>query len=299
MKKTLYDVSMIETDVMKMLVTVEMSKKTKDNYEHYLQLFFGWWFENHSGTDPKTASPTDAMTWLNTHPLWVSSTRYAAGAAIKKFYKWEYGDGHQMLVLKIKRVDPGPQRTLDQDELLDVLASIDTTTTVGIRDLAILSIMVDTGIRASEVCNLELDNLNFDKRKFIVTVKGGYKAEKNFFDYSAICLQNWLFVRNQCAVKGTKEVFVSVGEKKPGTKMTVSGLRYLSEKMSKLSGISKFSPHSLRRTFATLATENGAPSRVVQLAGGWKSIRMVERYTRALKPEAIKPYSPIDKLMKI
>ena len=58
-----------------------------------------------------------------------------------------------------------------------------------------------------------------------------------------------------------------------------------------------FSP-CLRRTFATLATENGAPTRVVQVAGGWKSLRMVERYTQALKQDAIKPFSPVDRLMK-
>ncbi|WP_160317549.1 tyrosine-type recombinase/integrase [Ornatilinea apprima] len=287
---------MIEAEVLKMLALTEMSTATKQSYEFYCRDFFRWWFENNPDLDPILVSVDDVMLWLSTHPKWTSSTKHIAGSALKKFYRWKYGE-HPLELLKIKRVDPGPQRTLDRGELLDVLSSIDTTTIGGIRDLAILSLMVDTGIRATEICNLEMDRLNLDKKRFTVKVKGGGIAEKLFFDYTGLCLRNWLVLRDEIVMKGVKNVFVSVGGKRPGTPLTRSGIRYLSKKMSALSGIARFSPHCLRRTFATLATENGAPSRVVQVAGGWKSIRMVERYTKALKPEAIAPFSPIDKLM--
>lgn len=293
----LYSINMIEAEVHKMISTLDFNEQTKTNYENYCCQFFGWWYKENPDGDPIKVDADDVLIWLNEHKNWASATKYSAGAAVKKFYRWKYGEFHSVNNVKVRRVDPGPQRTLDQDELLDVLASIDTTTITGIRDLAMISVMVDTGIRSSEVCNLDLAYLNMDKQKFTVIVKGGYLAEKLFFDYTALCLSNWISLREKVAMKGTTNVFVSVGGKTPGLRLTPSGIRYVSAKMSKISGLTKFSPHSLRRTFATLATENGAPSRVIQVAGGWKSIRMVERYTRALKPEAIKPYSPIDKLM--
>ena len=52
----------------------------------------------------------------------------------------------------------------------------------------------------------------------------------------------------------------------------------------------------MRRTFATLAIKNGAPTRLVQIAGRWKNIREVERYTRALDAADLEPYSPVGNL---
>jgi len=293
----MYHVSMIEGRIYLMLEGSSLTRQTKDNYFFYSRDFFSWFFEKHPDSHPKEVDAFIVSEWLKTHPKWVSATKYQAVAALKKFYKWEYGEDHPVLQIKIKRTDPGPQRTLDKDELMDVMASIDTSTINGIRDLAILSLMVDTGLRATEVCDLELSRLDLKKQRLSVKVKGGGIAEKLFFDYTTSCLERWLAVRPQVASLGAKTVFVSNGGRKPGQKMTRSALRYLTNKLTTLSGTAHFSPHAMRRTFATLATENGAPSRVVQVAGGWKSIRMVERYTQALKQEAIKPFSPVDRLM--
>lgn len=293
-----YTGSMIESDVMKMLLSADMAAKSKANYEYYLRSWFSWFFDRKPDGDPKDVDAVEVALWVNEHPKWTSSTRYTAVAALRKFYKYKWGEEHPVCRIKIKRVDPGPQRTLDKNELMDVLSSLDTTTLTGIRDLAILSLMVDTGLRASEVCNLEVARLDLKRQRLTVLVKGGGIAEKLFFDYTTACLENWLAVRYKAATETNRYVFCSIGGKNPGGKMTRSGLRYLANKLSRLSGIPHFSPHSMRRTFATLATENGAPTRVVQVAGGWKSIRMVERYTQALKQDAIKPFSPIDRIME-
>lgn len=292
-----YHRSMIEADLNRMLAEAQMSKRSKENYDHYCRSWFGWFYNQFPDGDIKDADGLMVQSWLAKYPTWKSSTRYAAVAALRKFYKWRWGEFHPVAQMRVKRHDPGPQRTLDKDEVLSVLAALDTTTANGIRDLAILSLMVDTGLRASEVCNLEVSRLDLRKKRFTVQVKGGGFAEKLFFDYTSTCLENWLAIRPRLALPGVKTVFVSIGGKKPGLPITSSALRYLTKKLATLTGTNHFSAHALRRTFATLATENGAPSRVVQVAGGWKSIRMVERYTQTLKQDAIKPYSPVDRLM--
>lgn len=292
-----YHVFMIEADLFRMLTEAQISSQTKENYDHYCRSWFNWWFERNPDGDPKNAQALDVHLWLSDNPKWTSSTRYAATAALRKFFRWKYGDYHPITTIKVRRIDPGPQRTLDKTEVLDILSVIDTTTVIGIRDLAILSLMIDTGLRASEVCNIEIARLDLKKERLSVVVKGGYMTEKLFFDYTRLCLENWLAVRDRIAAKDCSSLFVSIGGKSPGKKITPSTLRYLTAKLAVVAGIGNFSAHALRRTFATLATENGAPSRVVQVAGGWKSIRMVERYTQSLKQDAIKPYSPVDRLM--
>jgi hypothetical protein len=47
-----------------------------------------------------------------------------------------------------------------------------------------------------------------------------------------------------------------------------------------------------------MSTNNGAPSRVIQVAGRWSDIAMVERYTRTIEAEAIQPYLPMHHALK-
>ena len=62
--------------------------------------------------------------------------------------------------------------------------------------------------------------------------------------------------------------------------------------MGKETGLGLISPHDLRRTFATLALLNGAPTRVVQIAGGWANLNESERYSQALEAKHFAPYFP-------
>jgi integrase len=290
----------IATDVMRCFASLDLSPATQEMYKYFLRDFFAWLARERPDVSPKQADTVIAFDWMNReHRHWSRSSRYNAAASLRKFYRWKYGGSHPMCGLKTKKSEPGPQRSLERDELLAVLAGIDTNTHRGIRDLAILTLMADTGMRSGEICSLTMSDLDLAHMRLTVTVKGGAVQEKLFFRYAAACLDDWLAIRNQIAAEGVRQVFVSIGGKQPGKRLTVSGLRYLTGHRANDAGIQSFSPHAMRRTFATLATENGAPTRVVQEAGGWSSIRMVERYTQRLRTEAIAPFSPVDRLMDI
>jgi len=95
-------------------------------------------------------------------------------------------------------------------------------------------------------------------------------------------LAGWLAARDPSGEgPGCPAVFVNVEKGKGPKPLTPCGLRCIFRDMAARSGfVGGFSPHDLRRTFATLSTERGAPSRLVQLGGRWSNIGMVERYTR-------------------
>ncbi len=66
---------------------------------------------------------------------WGGGTPYNCWQAIKAYLAWEFGADYPCKGLRVYRPDPGPQRTLDAKEVQLLIASIDTTTQAGSRDL--------------------------------------------------------------------------------------------------------------------------------------------------------------------
>jgi integrase/recombinase XerD len=272
-----------------------VSPSTIGIYTHYLTLFAIWMRK--MGIDPDQADQLTVIDFLQAYPKWSFSTRHNAAAAIRQFYRWKYGEGHPVTLVHVRKVEPPPQRTLSAEELSDLLNSIETSTSTGKRDKAIVCLMADTGMRASEICNLEIKNLDLTRRSLVTLTKGARWMPKVFTHYTANTIQEWLDARPK-VTKDAKFVFVSMGGKRTGTQLTRHGLHSLFERLAARASMGYFSPHAMRRTFATLAIENGAPTRLVQVAGGWSTVAMVERYTRALKPDAIAGFSPITSYSK-
>lgn len=230
--------------------------------------------------------------WIQSHPGWGNSQQYVALNACRKLLEWKFGISHLALTARIKRVRPRRQRVLTAALALDLLASFDPRTIKGTRDLAIAALGLDTGLRASEICRLRLDDLDLISRTLEVIIKGGQWGMGIYSPETAQYLAAWITVR--CAALGVKELFVST---RTGQAMTRCGLTCIFRKWGLRIGL-KLSPHDLRRSFATLSTIFGAPSRVVQAAGRWSDIGMVERYTQEIDPAEIAPYLPMSQLKK-
>lgn len=221
--------------------------------------------------------------------------------SLRAFFRFALGELGPARVLKLPKVFDEPQRTLTDAEADALLSAIDTSKVIGKRNLAMLSLMLDTGLRAAEVCALTLENLNLGERSFTVRIKGGRSGLGIFSEYTRAAIGEWLNVRNAAA--GVLTLFVSVqsgrGAKteRPGAAITRQAVRCVMRDTCKLAGIKHASPHALRRTFATLAIRSGAPTRVVQVAGRWQDLRMVERYTQAIDARDFEKYFPMNRLM--
>jgi integrase len=226
------------------------------------------------------------------------STLGIAVCAFKSFYRRlgsPAADG-----LKYPAVKDRAQRVLNEEEVEAVLASIDTSTAKGKRDLAIIGLLVSTGLRAAEVCRLRLKDIDFERRIFKVVVKGGQTKEKWIDGYAVNLVLAWLAVRAEVVKPRVETLFVGMqlGQRRQGYPLTRVGIRILCNELAERAGIDHFSPHALRRTFATLATENDCPTRLLQEAGGWSDIRMVEKYTRAIQLKSFEKFSPLIRLMQ-
>lgn len=224
---------------------------------------------------------------------WGNSRQGVALAASKMYFKWKYGEGHPALSAKIKRQVGKPQRSLDEDTASRLLASFNTYTPKGARDLAICTLALDTGLRAAELCSLEQGNTDTDKRVLQVVVKGGQWAAAVFSPETAAHIERWKQFRTIADGQGYLFTNVFTGEG-----LTPEGLYKVVEKWGQDIGI-KLSPHDLRRSFAVLSTTlTNTPERTLMEGGRWSSSLMINRYTRNLKLENMRKHLIITHLSK-
>ena len=271
----------MHTDLENFLASFPFAPTTKDTYRRaLLQL---------PPTENLTAA--DLVNFIS-KPEWSSNTQYTALCAVRKFIAWRHGKNHPALSARIKRIKPKPQRVLTKDLALKLLASFDTSTAIGCRDLAIAALALDTGLRCSELCRISIEDLEIIQRHLRVIVKGGQWKAAIFSQQTSMYLSAWLTHRQ---AKKTSALFLSYHHTCAGQPLTREGLQGIVKQWGRSIGI-KLSPHDFRRSFATLSTIFGAPSRVVQVAGRWSTLDMVEHYTESLKADEIDPYLPVSNL---
>lgn len=244
-----------------------------------------------------TAATLDA--WLASRQHWAPSTQYLAIVACRMFFRWALGVRECMADdLALPRRTTKPQRALTELRLQQLLASLDTSRPKGIRDLSLITLLVDTGLRAAEVASLRIDHVNVNERTFTVRIKGGTWADGVFGTYTGACLVDWLGIRGDYVRPTVQQVYIGLGGLTPGCGMTVCGLRSMFRELGRKVGF-PISTHDFRRTFATLSLKGGAPTRLVQIAGRWKDLAMVERYSQSLTPADFERYSPVNAIMGI
>jgi site-specific recombinase XerD len=236
------------------------------------------------------------LAWLGSHRTWGDSQRYKGWAAVRSYVRWRYGAKHPILDLRIAKPAVKPQRTFDAQQIDKLLESINMDTPIGLRDCAMVMLMVDTGLRKAEVCRLELEHVNLAACELDVEIKGGEWGSGDFSPETGLALEDWITVRKEIALPGTKTLFCSVGGNQPGSSLTPDGLGCIFKYLSKKAGFT-VSPHDLRRTMACLLTEAGAPTEVTRRAGRWKNLEQVKTYTQRLnQKKAIANYFPMRRI---
>ena len=154
------------------------------------------------------------------------------------------------------------------DENLETLR--DTCTNP--RDLAIIDLLISTGIRVGELVRLDRKDINFNDREMVVLGKGD-KERLVYFDAKAkVHLEEYLASRND----SNPALFVSI--KAPSNRLTISGVERSLSRLGARSNIRHVHPHKFRRTLATMAIEKGMPIEQVQKLLGHTKIDTTLHY---------------------
>lgn len=213
-----------------------------------------------------------------------------------------------MRSLKLPKVPKNPQRTMGMEEIEKLLAGCDLETAKGLRDAAIISLLTDSGFRATELCRIKVGEIQLAYmlmpgvvvNRIVTQVKGGKEAVGYFGKRTEALLKAWLTLRGRYAGPGVTELFVSTGGNTPGEPLTRQGLKAILRKFGDSLEVARVSPHAFRRAFACLLNLAGVSSRDAMELGRWESLEMVLLYQRDI--QAAKVYSgvaPIDFLTRL
>lgn len=145
-----------------------------------------------------------------------------------------------------------------------------------IRDLAIIDLLISTGIRIGELSYMKLDDLNLYDRTILIHGKGR-KQRLIFLSSNDTInnLNNWINIRNKHP-HFVNNIFIN----RYGNSLSIHGIEDIYYKYRDLAKINPSStPHYLRHTFATNLLSNGADIRSVQEILGHSSISTTEIYT--------------------
>jgi len=140
------------------------------------------------------------------------------------------------------------------------------------RDRLILELLYGSGLRVSELIDLNWENIETDQRMIRVLGKGSKERLVPFGPSVKELLEDWSLLSKE----GTKgPLFIS---EKGAERLTVRTVHRLVQRAALRVGIYGVSPHTLRHCFATHLLERGAPLRVVQELLGHESIAATQRY---------------------
>lgn len=145
------------------------------------------------------------------------------------------------------------------------------------RDIAIFITYLGTGVRVSELVNLNIDDVSFDTMSFIVTRKGGDEQEIFMPPQVIEEMSAYMQIRKGMAAKDKKALFIS----RNGTRLKVASVEKLLKNYCHAVGIThpdKTRPHALRRTFACNLLEDGIDIKMVAELMGHKNIQVTHKY---------------------
>lgn len=140
------------------------------------------------------------------------------------------------------------------------------------RDLAMIDLLISTGIRVGELVNINRSDIDLLERECIVLGKGDKERVVYFDAKTKIHLQQYLNSRKD----SNPALFVTIHA--PWTRLTIAGVEQFLNKLGKRSHVKHVHPHKFRRTMATMAIEKGMPIEQVQKLLGHTKIDTTLHY---------------------
>jgi integrase/recombinase XerC/integrase/recombinase XerD len=210
-------------------------------------------------------------------------------AAIRTFYRHllERGEieANPAELVSSPKKDAYLPRVLKPDEVAELLDRIPGSTPLDLRDRALLELAYAAGLRAEELVNLDVKNLDADAEEVRVEGKGGRTRVVPVGEHAWRALDRYLARGRTALNTGVSEaLFLS----KTGRRLSTSDVRRRLRLQTRLAGVS---PHTLRHSFATHLLEGGADLRTIQELLGHSSISTTQTYTRVESKRLKKAYA--------
>ena len=268
---------------------------------------FASWFQQTNGKPltPEAVTPLDVKEWrghlLTVRELAPSTVnQYLAG--VRSYVRWAKAAGkiehNPTNGIKMVKQMPSPPRWLERSEQFALLRTAQEAVQLGYlkaqgrldrpsviwsrRDHAIIVLLLNTGLRLSEVEALNLNDVEINERSGTVRVRQGKgrKARTVPLNHDArAALQQWLAVRPEKSVSDEekcKALFLS----QTGGRLSARSIAYTVEKLADKAGLEDVTPHTLRHSFAKNLVDAGVTLEKVATLLGHENLETTRIYTR-------------------
>lgn len=173
------------------------------------------------------------------------------------FFSW-LEDEDYIVKSPVRRIHKVRTDTLVKEVLTDENIEILRDSCHELRDVAMIDLLLSTGMRVGELVKMNREDIDFQERQCVVFGKGNKEREVYFNARTKIHLKRYLEQRTD----NDPALFVSLT--KPHTRLTISGVEVRLRQLGKRVNLAKVHPHKFRRTLATMAIDKGMPIEQVQ-----------------------------------
>ena len=290
-RKPLSDRSQVRTAIARFLQYLNVERNasayTIKSYREDLTALAGYLTEACGGACPRP----EAITVLELrgyvaamHEAGYAKTSIARRlASLRSFFKFGQREGwtktNPAKPLRNPRKGRSLPHFLSAEDIGRLLSSPPASTTMGLRDRAILETMYSAGLRVSETVGLNRSDIDFEDGILRVRGKGRKERLAPIGSYAAAALQKWLAkarLNPREPAGGAAPVVLN----KFGRRLTTRSVARMLEKYLQLASLdTRTTPHSLRHSFATHLLDRGADIRSVQELLGHKSLVTTQIYT--------------------
>lgn len=261
----------------------DRSLLTVRNYDHYLTRFLDW-------SQVKTPGEIDAQL-VRGFRIYLNRFEDGKGRKMKRVTQdyyviairgfLKYLNRRDIDTLSSEKIELGKAKErevefLDTEEVARLIAAVEGDSMESLRDRAILELLFSTGLRVSELTNLNIDSINLKSGEFSVRGKGD-KVRLVFLSTSAKIALNEYLPRRKDVLPA---LFISLSKNVETSRLTPRSVQRIVKRYAVRAGIVKpITPHTLRHSFATDLLRNGADIRSVQAMLGHSNITTTQIYT--------------------
>jgi integrase/recombinase XerC len=168
------------------------------------------------------------------------------------------------------------------EEAARLLDLPDTSSPLGLRDRAILEVLYGTGLRVTEICRMNLGDIDFEEKEIRVLGKGNKERIVIFGRLAAEAVRNYLQNGRTKIARAEKLNALFLSQK--GGRISPRQIERIIRSYARRAGLQKkVTPHTLRHSFATHLLSGGADLRMVQELLGHASLSTTQVYTHVTR----------------